>query len=196
MLPIILNIDDDEVRSEAEEIYLRYEKKLYSIAMKYLNNYHDAQDCVQDTIELVIEGIEKFKIAQDVGYIDKLISIVCRNCALNALRVKRRRSEYEQSLSRYNYEEGEYEEIDIPDYDSCVDKVYVSEENCEYLHNLINKLDDKYRDIVLLKSMGIDNKDIAHIMNISDELVRKRYSRAKKQLWKMGGKDLYEKQFR
>ena len=191
MLPIILNIVDDDERAFVEKIYIKYEKQLYSISMKYLNNHHDAQDCVQDTIKLIIEGIEKFKIAQDLEYLEKLITVVCRNRALNMLRLQNRKNEYEQSLSRYNYKENEYEEIDIPDYASSVDKIYISEENLEHLHNLINKLDSKYRDIILLKSMGFDNRGIAEIMNISEVLVRKRYSRAKKQLWEMGGKDLY-----
>ena len=191
MLPIILNIVDDDERAFVEKIYIKYEKQLYSISMKYLNNHHDAQDCVHETIKLIIESIEKIRIAQDIGYIDKLIGTVCRNCALNMLRVRNRKNQYESSLMRYNYEEDVYEEIDIPDYAACVDKIYISEENCESLRTLINKLDEKYRDVILLKSAGLDNKAIAEIMNISDDLVRQRYSRAKKQLLKMGGKDLY-----
>ena len=105
--------------------------------------------------------------------------------------MRNRRNEYEQSLERYNYEDDKYEEVDIHDYSSCVDKIYISEENCDHLHTLIDRLDDKYRDVVLLKSRGFDNKGIAEVMNISEELVRKRYSRAKKKLWEMGGKDLY-----
>ena len=191
MLPIILNIVDDDDRSFVEDVYIKYEKQLYLISMKYLQNHHDAQDCVHDTIKLVIDSIEKFKTAQDMGYLERLLTVVCRNCAINALRVKRRKNEHEQSLTRYNYDEDEYEEIDIPDYTSCVDKIYISEENCEYLHTLINKLDDKYRDVILLKSLGFDSKGIAEVMNISEELVRKRYSRAKKKLWEMGGEELY-----
>ena len=121
------------------------------------------------------------------------MSVVGRNCALNAWRVKKRKNENEYSLVKYNYDEDEYEEMDIPDYESAVEKLYISEENCEQLHNLINKLDSKYRDILLLKSLGFDNQTIAELMNISNELVRKRYSRAKKLLLEMGGKDLYAK---
>lgn len=191
MLPIILNIVDDDDREFVEEIYIKYEKQLYLISMKYLKNHHDAQDCVHDTVKLVIDSVEKFKVAQDMGYLERLLTVVCRNCAINALRAKRRKNEHEQSLTRYNYDEDSYEEIDIPDYSSCVDKIYVSEENCEYLHTLINKLDDKYRDVILFKSLGFDSKSIAEVMNVSEELVRKRYSRARKKLWEMGGKDLY-----
>lgn len=192
MLPIILNIADDDDRDFVEMLYIRYEKQLYSTFMSYLNNHYDAQDCVHETIGLIIENVEKFRAAEDFGYIDKLISVVSRNCALNAVRVKNRRYEHESSLLRYNYSEDKYEEIDIPDYTSCVDKIYISEENCEQLHNLINNLGSKYRDIILLKTLGVDNKEIAEIMEISPDLVRQRYLRAKKKLLEMGGKDLYE----
>ncbi|MBE6584266.1 MAG: sigma-70 family RNA polymerase sigma factor [Ruminococcaceae bacterium] len=191
MLPIILNIVDDDDRAFVEKIYVKYENKLYLISMKYLNNHHDAQDCVHDTIQLIMEGIDKFKSAHDMGYLEKLLTVVCRNCVLNALRAKKRKNEHEQSLLKYNYDDDEYEESDIPDFSECVDKIYISEENCECLYGLINKLDSKYRDVIMLKSLGLDNRSIARVMNISEELVRKRYSRAKKQLWEMGGKDLY-----
>ncbi|MBQ4090915.1 MAG: sigma-70 family RNA polymerase sigma factor [Clostridia bacterium] len=196
MLPIILTITNDDDRTFVEKIYVEYEKKLYAISMKYLNNHHDAQDCVHETVRLIIESIDEFKVAGDMGYLERLLTVVCRNCALNMLRVKNRKNQYEQSLIKYNYYDDEYEEFDVPDYSSCVDKIYISEESCEYIHELINKLDDKYRDVILLKSLGFDSKSIANVMNISEELVRKRYSRAKKQLWKMGGKELYVQQFR
>jgi len=191
MLPIILTVVDDDDRIFVEKLYCKYEKQLYIQAMKYLENHYDAQDCVHEAVRAIINGIEKFKMAEDLGYIEKLLSVVCRNCALNMLRVRNRRVGHEQSLSRFNYDEYEYEEIDIPDYEACVDKIYVSEENCEYLRKLINQLDSKYRDVVLLKSMGLGNDVIADMMNISEELVRQRYSRARKKLLEMGGKDLY-----
>lgn len=193
MLPLILAVADDDDRYFVEKIYVQYEKQLYVTSMKYLQNHFDAEDNVHNTIELVIESADKFRAAHEKGYIEKLLMIACRNCAFNALRLKKRRNEHEQSLVRFNYDGEEYEKIDIPDYNSNVDKVYVSEENCRYLHDLINKLDDKYRDLILLKSMGFDNKYISKAMNISEELVRQRYVRAKKQLLKMGGKDLYAK---
>ena len=57
MLPIILTILDDDDRAFVESIYIRYEKKLYVISMKDLQDHRDAQDCVNDTIVLVTESI-------------------------------------------------------------------------------------------------------------------------------------------
>lgn len=191
MLPIIMSIADDDDRNFVEEIYVTYEKKLYLISMDYLHNRQDAQDCVHNTIELVIKHIDDFKTAQRNGYLVRLIIVVCRNCAINLLKANHRRYEREQGFVQYNQEEGIYEEFETIDDNSYVEKIYISEQNCELLKDLINKLDDKYRDVVLLKSLGLNTKAIAEIMQISEVLVRKRYSRAKKQLWEMGGKDLY-----
>ena len=191
MLPIILSIRDDEDRAFVEKLYINYEKKLYKIANKYLLNHHDAEDCVHDTVKLIIDSLDKFKAAYDKGYVEKLLMVTCRNCALNAVRVKRRRDANVQPISKFNYEDGDYEDIDVPDLDSGVEMIYVSEQNCELLRGLIDKLDDKYRDVILLKSLGVSNKAISKTMNITEELVRQRYCRAKKQLLEMGGKDLY-----
>lgn len=191
MLPIILTVINDDDGDFVEKIYIEYEHQLYLIAMKYLHDHEEAQDCVHEVVATLIYSIDKFKLARDKGYLDKLIPVVGRNCALNALRIKRRRNKYEQPLAVFDYEEGEYVEMEIPDYSSSVEEIYISEENCDNLHKLVNKLDEKYRDIVILKSMGAETKMIAQIMNISEALVRKRYSRARAQLLKMGGKDLY-----
>ena len=191
MLPIILNIEDDDDRAFVEELYIKYEKKLYKIAKKILQVREDAEDCVHDTVGLIVCSLEKFKAAADKGYIEKLLMVTCRNCALNAAKAKNRRNEYVQPIAKLNYEDGEYEDVDIPDYNSSVDKLYISEKNCELLCQLIDKLDDKYRDVILLKSLGVSNKTIAKTMNITEELVRQRYLRAKKKLLEMGGDDLY-----
>ncbi len=191
VLPIILNIPIDNDRDFVENIYTKYEKKLFLTSINYLDNYHDSQDCVHETIKIVIEHIDKFRHAKEQGYLEKLLVVVCRNRAISMLRDRKHRNEHEQSITRYNYEEEEYEDIDIPDYDSCVEKIYISEENCRCIYFLMDKLDDKYRDVMILKCMDYEVKTIAEFMSITEELVRQRYSRAKKKLLKMGGKNLY-----
>lgn len=62
----------------------------------------------------------------------------------------------------------------------------------QYIQELIDRLDTKYRDVIVLKSMGFDTHEIAGIMCISEDLVRQRYCRAKAKILKMGGKRLYE----
>jgi len=82
--------------------------------------------------------------------------------------------------------------MDIPDYASNVERIVLSDFICRYVKELIDKLDLKYRDVLVLKGMGYDYGEIAYFMNISQSLVRKRYSRAKAMLLEMGGDTLYE----
>ena len=82
--------------------------------------------------------------------------------------------------------------MDIPDYSSNVERIVLSDFICRYVIELINKLDVKYRDVLVLKGMGYDYDEIAYFMNISPDAVRKRYSRAKAMIIEMDGDTLYE----
>lgn len=57
---------------------------------------------------------------------------------------------------------------------------------------LIDKLELKYRDVIILKSMGYDYDSIAYFMSITPVLARKRYSRARAMILEMGGETLHE----
>ena len=69
---------------------------------------------------------------------------------------------------------------------------YINKFTCNYIKEIIDKLDLKYRDVIVLKGYGYGYEEIAYLMHISQELVRKRYSRAKKMIIEMGGEMLYE----
>ncbi len=191
MLAIITSIADDTDRAFVEDIYNLYSEKMYLIAYDILKNHHDAQDCVQDTIVKIIDKIERFKQAHQQNYLKKLIIIACRNLAIHKYNENQKRNKTEFSTTLYG--EGDtFEIMDIPDTAANVEKIVLSEYHCEYLKQLIDKLDLKYRDVLILKSLQFNNMEIADIMNISVELVRKRYSRARMKILELGGDELYE----
>lgn len=190
MLWIIMDIENEEDRNLVEEIYITYEHHMYYIALKILNDKLDAQDCVHETIAKIIDYLDKYKTAKQKGYLEKLISIACRNCALNMYDKKKRRIMHEVSTSVLVKDSESYGLSDIPDDNAWVDKIVISEHNYKLLKELIGKLDLKYRDIITLRSMGFSNGQIANLLDISIELVRKRLSRARKEIIKMGGDEL------
>ena len=89
-------------------------------------------------------------------------------------------------------EENGWSIMDIPDTAANVEKIVLSEFNCTYIKGLIERLDWRYRDVLILKSMELGYHDIAKLLDISEELARKRYSRAKAKLIETGGETLYE----
>lgn len=191
MLEIIMSIENEEDRSFMETLYYDYSEKMYLVALDILNNHHDAQDCVHNTIARIIDSIERYKQAQQGKYLIKLIVIATRNNAINMYNEIKKRNKRVFSTTMYDDETDNWEIMDIPDDTNDVQRLVINEETCRMLHDLINKLDLIYRDVVVLMQMGYSYEAIADILGITVETARKRYSRAKAKLREMGGKDLY-----
>ncbi len=191
MLAIIMAIENEHDRLFVESIFNMYSEKMYLIAMDIINNHHDAEDCVHDTIVKIIDKLERFKQANREDYLIKLIVITCRNTAINKYRENQKRNYWEISTTVFDEEE-ESSIMDIPDLSSNVEKIVINKFTCNYIKEIIDKLDLKYRDVIVLKGYGYGYEEIAYLMHISQELVRKRYSRARKKILEMGGDTLYE----
>ena len=183
-------IESDQDRLFVESLFCKYHEKMYLIAMDILNNHHDAQDCVQDVFVKIIDKLEDFKRASENGYLIKLIVIVSRNTALNQFKRNQKKNQNESSTTVYD-EDDDWSIADIPDFSANTEKIVLNRFVIEYVRELIDKLEIKYRDVVVLKGMGYSTDDISYFLNISKELVRKRYSRAKQMILEMGGKALY-----
>lgn len=191
MLAIIMAIENEQDRLFVESIFNMYSEKMYLIAMDIINNHHDAEDCVHDTIVKIIDKLERFKQANREDYLIKLIVITCRNTAINKYKENKKRNYWEISTTVFDEEE-ESSIMDISDLSANVERIVISEFTCSYVKELIDKLDLKYRDVMVLKGYGYGYEEIAYLMHISQELVRKRYSRARKKILEMGGDMLYE----
>jgi RNA polymerase sigma-70 factor (ECF subfamily) len=190
VLAIIMAIEDEQDRAFVEEVYAAYADKMYRIAYDVVGNHHDAQDCVQETIVKIIDRVDRFREAKDRDYLKKLIVIACRNVAINKYNENRKRAREEVSTTVYG-EDDSYSIMDIPDQSADVARIVLSDDNCRYLKELIDRLDHCYRDVLVLRGLGLDHGEIADLMGISVELVRKRYQRARQKLLEMGGEALY-----
>lgn len=191
MLAAIMAIESEEDQALVENIYILYAQKMKATAMAILHNKHDAEDCVHDTVLVVIKYLDRFKeIGYNSDYAKYLVIIACRNIAINKYHQNKRRRALEFSTTVYN-EDDEAETMDIPDSEADVAKMVLSEYNVKYIKGLIEQLDTKYRDVIILRSMGFHHCEIAQIMCISEDSVRQRYCRAREKIKRMGGIQLY-----
>ena len=76
---------------------------------------------------------------------------------------------------------------DIADESPTPDEYAAEEDNVRYVLSLINRLDEKYKNVLLLKYSGFSNKEISSVLFISEDTVRQRLFRAKNLILKMGG---------
>ncbi len=54
-------IDDDEGKSQFEELYLKYRQDIYSVAYSILHNVEDAEDAVQQAFFKIADNFEKIR---------------------------------------------------------------------------------------------------------------------------------------
>ena len=186
MLSIIMSIEDSDDRSFVLELYSKYEKNLYLTAARVLHNVEYAEDCVHDTMGAIIEHLEKFKGLSEENQVKYMI-ICCRNAATNKYN---RRGRWGKIISIEEKEELMGTELADEGVDVC-EEVVIGEIKST-LKKYFEMLDDKYKDVIVLKAIcGHDNKEVSRLLNISEALVRQRYKRGKELLRSIGGKELY-----
>ncbi len=186
MLWIISSIESEEDRTFVEKIYIKYEKRMYVISYSILNDHHDSEDCVHETVKIIIDSLDKFKSAYSNNALDTLIILACRNCAINMAKKRNKRIKNEVLFSQDGINDDFY--IDkIPDFNSEVDKQFISNQNVQDLKRLINELEPIYQDVITLRIMDLSYEEIGGILSISSQAARLRMYRARKKLKELGG---------
>ena len=136
-------------------------KTMFVIAKNVLQDYQLAEDAIQESLISIMNNAASLKTTK-AAY--SWIITITRNCALNIL--KKRKNEVPT-------EETGFYEIGITN---------LSETSVD-VQNALAKLTEENRNIVLMKAgFGFSHKEIAAVMNISEDSCQKRYQRALKEL--------------
>ena len=162
VLPIFMTIENDEERALAENLYLTYKSRMYSIAYAILHNREDAEDAVMDAVFSIVKNISLFSSIPR-NKTESLIVVIIRNAAINRYNYNKRRSTLPLEGAA----------IDIPDSDPTPEEMFGQKEDYEELLRAIRSLDPIYRD---------DNGTIAAMTGIAEATVRVRLMRAKEKL--------------
>jgi RNA polymerase sigma-70 factor (ECF subfamily) len=161
-----------DMSNKLEALYKKYNGLMYSTAFRILNDHQLAQDAVQMSFVKIIKNIE---IINDIecNKTKGLMVIICRNLSID-LYNKRKLS---NSIT--------IEEIDelIPDYTYSIDEQLIKHESLIALREKIKMLHQPYADIISLKYFyEFSDKEIAKILDISEQNARVRLHRAKTSL--------------
>lgn len=163
---------------------------MYEVAYAVLKNPYDAEDVVHDVVVKLIDKLDYFRKSYNTADFKSLILITTRNCAINKYNKNKKYREKVSSTTKIN-EDNEAVEIDVPDIDSDVQQIVISEESISEVHRLIESLPEKYKEVFVLSSIGYDNKQISDLLGISIDTVRQRICRGRAKLIEMAGDKLY-----
>ena len=139
---------------------------LYRLALRITLNSAEAEDIVQDTLIKVWNKRDEW---QDIKSIEAYSLTICRNLSLD--RIKRAGNDTQQ------INEGEHTDtvISINPYERIVQK-----DSIEQVKHIIDGLPEKQKSCMQLRDFeGKSYKDIANIMDISEEQVKINIFRAR-----------------
>jgi len=140
--------------------------KLYRLAPRITLNENDAEDIVQDTLIKVWNKRDKW---QEIDSIEAFSLTVCRNLSLDSLK--------KHSRSSHSLEDGYAES---PDPSSNPYEEMWKNDRLRFIKNLVNALPEKQKSCMQLRDFeGKTYKEIAHILQITEEQVKVNIFRAR-----------------
>ena len=175
MIPVILAIRDENDRSYVELQYKKYGRKLYKLAFKHTNNRLDSEDCVHDTVVVLINHLQDYR-SWDEDHQKAFLYRCCRFIAIG---------KYKKNERNLREIESDVFVENIADVTENVPKKATAREALQKIRDAINEMDPKYGDILYFKAfIGMSNDEIAQIIGISKNLLEVRLHRARGYLHK------------
>lgn len=174
-------VETEEERDLVTRLYTAYEKMMYNIALGILKNQQDAEDAVSEAFIRIINNLSKIKDAESKPTKSFIITII-KSTSINTYN-KRKKNEH----------------VDIDDVNDIsnedVELDYLEKCDRETVHRAIDKLNDNYKNALRLKYFyGMSTGEMADILDISVEGVRKRLQRAEQSLMIVLSEEDYDKQ--
>ena len=152
-----------------EQLIMRYERRVFTLAMKLLGSTDDAQDAAQEVFLRVFKYIHRFDIRRSIEpWLMQMTVNVCRNIGGNRQR-------------RWNmFPEIVESEIAVADETRGPDAGLDEEQERQLLWKALDSLPEKERLAVILRDIdGLKTSEVAEILGSSETTVRSQVSRAR-----------------
>ena len=165
-------------RAEFARLVDAYYPLIYRLAFRMLGNAQDAEDILQETFVKAFRHLAGFDGRSSLS---TWLYRIATNEALMFLR--RRRPDTVSIDEPAEGEQGEQEPMQIVDWCCLPEEEIMSSEGRAYLDKAIAKLSAALRVVFVLRDIqGLSTQETAQVLNLSEEAVKTRLSRARLQL--------------
>lgn len=153
-----------------EKLYIRHREAIADLAFRYVGNYQDAEELLQDIFVRSFSAIKQYRPLPDARFFSWIYRIGI-NCAINFVKRKKRWQ------TRTGFE---IRKIDIETMQSLQPEVqYANREIREAFYKGMEALSPKQKMIFILKnSDGMSTAEVAAHLKCSEGSVRKQLYRA------------------
>lgn len=160
-------IEDAEDKTKFEQLYHRYKRMMYGIALQMTNDPGEAEDAVHDSFVKILRHLSKIQDVAD-RQTAAFLAIVLRNTVLDMLAKKNR-----TPLCSID---------DVPEQKTGRNDMAEHMDHAA-LVEILHALPARSRDILELKAYyRLSDKEIADVLGISHAAARKRLERARNEL--------------
>lgn len=175
MEPTVKNIHEDLIRGCRDnerkaqfQVYGLYYKAMFNTALRIVNDPAEAEDIMQEAFLEAFRKIDTYREESSFGsWLKKIV-------------IHKSIDEIRRSREFVSLEDVEQDFADAGDEENMMQ---VLSAKVEDIRKAIHSLPDDYRVILSLYLLeGYDHEEIAQVLNISYNLSRTRYSRARKKL--------------
>ena len=157
-----------------EELVTRYERRVFSLAHRMLDNQQDAEDVTQQSFLSALEHLAGFR--EESSFYAWLMRIAS-HAALKVIR--KRRGLPAESLEELSVPHPEF----IATWKESPAKIAQQNETGQLIEDALAQLDEKHRLVFLLRDVeGLSVKETAEATGLSDANVKVRLLRARLQL--------------
>ncbi|HHM21191.1 MAG TPA: sigma-70 family RNA polymerase sigma factor [Bacteroidetes bacterium] len=154
------------------DLYRLYSQAMYNVCLRMVNDELDAEDLLQQSFVDVFTKMNSFRYESSIGAWIK--RIVINNC-INFLKKRRLKT---QSLDDSFYQVADEQPFDL------------QRVNVKAINKAISQLPEGYRVVFCLYLFeGYDHQEIGQILGISEATSKSQFSRAKKKLRSLLGKE-------
>lgn len=175
MEPSVKNIHEDLIRGcqvndrKAQfQVYKLYYKAMFNTAIRIVNDSAQAEDIMQ---EAFLEAFRKIDTYREEASFGSWLKRIVINKSIDEIR----KAKDVISIDELD--------VEVPDQNDDENYIQVLSTRVEEIRKAIHALPDSYRIILSLYLLeGYDHEEIARILDISYNLSRTRYSRARKKL--------------
>ena len=160
-----------------EALVLKYERRLYAVALRIVGRRHDAEEVVQQTFLSVVEHLAGFR--EESTFYTWLMRIAT-NHALALLRKRSARA----TVPLHDDRSDSYADVPHPEYIAqwreTPEQIASRRETRRLLEEAMDELDEKYRLVFVLRDVeGLSTAETAEALGITENNVKVRLLRAR-----------------
>ncbi len=165
---------------KVEILYDKYKNLMYKEAYRILADAGLAEDAIHQSFIKIIRNLDKIDL-KDESRTRNFLVIICRNTAID---IYKKRLYLNNNSDSINYEIDDEVDDNMINYVEP-SKIVIDRETVNKVAEAIENLPEIYRDVILLEKLyGYTKEEIADLLGVNYETIKKRSIRARKILLK------------